>query len=153
MIEKKTSELNSILKNTHPKDFEKYLFENKDSLLESPDAFYSYIKDLIKRNGLTQQDTFLAADIPERYGYKLLTGEKHTRQRDVILRICYGAELSLDETQLALEKYGMPQLYSKIPRDALLMTVFNKRPGSVIDVNRLLTKNNLAPLKTSGVQE
>lgn len=36
----------------------------------------------------------MKADIPERYGYKLLSGEKHTRQRDVILRICYAAGLS-----------------------------------------------------------
>ena len=36
----------------------------------------------------------MKADIPERYGYKLLSGEKHTRQRDVILRICCAAGLS-----------------------------------------------------------
>ena len=48
---------------------------------------------------------FLKADIPERYGYKLLSGEKHTKQRDVILRICYAAEFTLKETQRALRKY------------------------------------------------
>ena len=96
---------------------------------------------------------FLKADIPERYGYKLLSGEKRTKQRDVILRICYGAELSLEETQSALEKYELPKLYAKIPRDALLMIAFNERPGTVLDVNEILQKNGMSPLRTSGVQE
>lgn len=95
---------------------------------------------------------FLNADIPERYGYKLLSGEKHTKQRDVILRICYAAELTLEETQRALKKYEMPELYAKLPRDALLMIMFNERPGSIIDVNALLKENGMEPLRTSGIQ-
>lgn len=83
---------------------------------------------------------FLKADIPEKYGYKLLSGEKHTRQRDIILRICYAAELTLEQTQRALRKYEMPQLYAKIPRDAFLMLIFKERPGGIIEVNELLSK-------------
>ena len=102
---------------------------------------------------MTQQMVFLKADIPERYGYKLLSGEKHTRQRDVILRICYAAEMTLEETQRALQKYGMPQLYAKIPRDALLIIIFNERPGGIIEVNELLSEKGMDMLRTSGVQE
>ena len=93
------------------------------------------------------------ADIPEKYGYKLLSGEKHTRQRDIILRICYAAELTLEQTQRALRKYEMPQLYAKIPRDAFLMLIFKDRPGGIIEVNELLSKNGMEMLRTSGVQE
>ena len=153
MIEKETEELKKILKNTHPDEISVFYKENGDSLTETPDAFCTYIKGIMKENGVSQQDAFLNADVPERYGYKLLTGEKRTRQRDVILRICFGAGLTLDETQKALRKYGMPELYAKVPRDALLMTIFNRRPESIIDVNRLLMKNKLPPLKTSGNQE
>ena len=102
---------------------------------------------------MTQQMLFLKADIPERYGYKLLSGEKHTRQRDIILRICYAAELTLDQTQSALRKYEMPQLYAKIPRDALLMLIFQERPGGIIEVNELLKEKGMDMLRTSGVQE
>ena len=102
---------------------------------------------------MKQQTVFLHADIPERYGYKLLSGEKHTRQRDVILRICYAGKLTLEETQRALEKYEMPPLYPKIPRDAFLMIIFNERPGSIIEVNELLKDQGLEPLRTSGYQE
>ncbi len=153
MIEKETEELKKILGNTHPKDFKDFLEENRESMAESPSAFHSYVKMILKQNGLSQQDAFLNADIPERYGYKLLSGEKHTRQRDVILRICFGAGMTLEETQKALRKYGMPELYAKNARDALLMTLFSKRPSSIIEMNKFLVMNKMQPLKTSGIQE
>ena len=94
MREKNTKELVDILGKTHLTDFNSYCNENKESMNLDADAFPVYIKNLLAEKGITQQAVFLNADIPERYGYKLLSGEKHTRQRDIILRICYAAELS-----------------------------------------------------------
>ena len=148
MSEKSTKELADILGKTHLSEFDQYCKDHKESMKAGKDMFSIYIKNI-----LTQQAVFLKADIPERYGYKLLSGEKHTKQRDVILRICYAAELSLAETQRALQNYEMPVLYAKIPRDALLMIIFNERPGSIIEVNALLKENNMAPLRTSGSQD
>lgn len=153
MSEKSTQELENILGSTHSKNFEVFCKNNKDSLINEDYAFSVYVKDLIKAKGLTQQNVFLNADIPERYGYKILSGEKHTRQRDIIIRICYAADFNIEETQKTLKKYKMPQLYSKIPRDAFLMIIFNERPGSIIEVNGLLKKNGLEPLRTSGSQD
>lgn len=153
MNEKDTKELEKVLGSTHLSQFDKYCADNNSSMNQDFDAFSVYIKDILRAKKLTQQVVFLRADIPERYGYKLLSGEKHTRQRDIILRICYAAEMSLEETQRALKKYEMPELYAKIPRDALLMIIFNKRPGSIIDVNSLLKEHGMMPLRTSGVQE
>ena len=146
MKEKNTKELNEVLGKTHLSDFEKYCAENKESVSDNSEAFSIYVKNLLQEKKLTQQYVFLQADIPERYGYKLLSGEKRTRQRDVILRICYAAKFSLAETQRALKKY-------EIPRDALLMIAFNERPGSILDVNDLLNQKGLQPLRTSGVQD
>ena len=53
----------------------------------------------------------------------------------------------------ALRKYEMPQLYAKILRDAFLMLIFKERPGGIIEVNELLSKNGMEMLRTSGVQE
>ena len=153
MSKKSTKELENALGSTHVSDFEKFYHENKDHMNMDMDSFSVYIKELLREKKLTQQKVFLLADIPERYGYKLLSGEKHTKQRDVILRICYAAECTLEETQKALRKYEMPQLYAKVPRDALLMIIFNERPGSTIDANALLKKNGMEPLRTSGMQE
>jgi len=111
------------------------------------------MKALFKDKGILQQEVFLFADIPERYGYKLLSEEKRTKQRDVILRICYAGKLSLAETQKALKLYGMPELYARIPRDAVLMVCFNERPGSILDVNTFLKQHNMESLRSSGVQE
>lgn len=153
MNEKNTKELNQILGSTHIKDFKGYCKENKASMIEESNNFFCYVKDLLKEKGISQQTVFLKADIPERYGYKLLSGEKKTRQRDIILRICYSAGFSLEETQRALKKYEMPELYAKIPRDALLMIVFNERPGTILDINEILNEHRMQPLRTSGLQD
>ncbi len=153
MQEKETNELERELGSTHLADYTAFVQNNKDSMLSDATSFSTYIKSILRKKGITQQVAFLKADIPERYGYKLLSGEKHTRQRDVILRICYASELTLKETQRALRKYDMPELYAKIPRDAMIMIAFNERPGSIIDVNALLKKHGMEPLRTSGIQE
>ena len=152
MQEKDTNELNSTLGRTHLTDYPAFMASNQESMLSESTSFSAYIKNILKSNGLSLQAVFLRADIPARYGYKLLSGEKHTRQRDVILRICYAAELTLEQTQRALHKYELPELYAKIPRDALIMIAFNERPGSILDVNAYLKKNHLEPLRTSGLQ-
>ena len=139
MSEKSTKELADILGKTHLSEFDQYCKDHKESMKAGKDMFSIYIKNILSEKGMTQQAVFLKADIPE--------------QRDVILRICYAAELSLAETQRALQNYEMPVLYAKIPRDALLMIIFNERPGSIIEVNALLKENNMAPLRTSGSQD
>lgn len=153
MKEIDTGLLEEALGRTHLSDFERFTRENRDSMSSEATSFFTYIKDLLAEKGLTQQEVFLQADLPERYGYKLLSGEKRTRQRDTILRICYAGKLTLEETQRALRKYGMAELYVKNERDALLMIAFNERPGSIIEVNALLKEHDMLPLRTSGVQE
>ncbi len=153
MQEKDTNELENTLGKTHLSDYDKYLKNNKESMLSESNSFSTYVKELMTKKGIKQQEVFLRADVPERYGYKLLSGEKHTKQRDVIVRICYAAEFTLSETQRALRKYGMAELYAKDERDALIMIAFNERPGSIIDVNTMLKSHGLLPLRTSGVQE
>lgn len=153
MSEKSTNELINALGKTHIADFENFHAENKYSMSTERESFYVYVRRLLAQKGLTQQVVFLKADIPERYGYKLLSGEKKTRQRDIILRICYAAEMTLDEVQRCLRKYEMPELYVKNPRDAFIMIAINERPGSIITVNELLKGHGFDTLKTSGVQD
>lgn len=150
---KSTDELEKVLGQTHLSDISEYLDTNEESLIKNEFAFHDYVRAIIKNKNIRQQDVFLAADIPEKYGYKILSGEKHTRQRDVILRICYAAGLDLDETQKALRLYRMPELYAKIPRDAIIMIAINERPGSIIDVNSFLKKNGMDILRPSGIQD
>lgn len=153
MFKKNTGELEEELRSVHPADAGDYLRNHSEDLVENRQEFGTYMKERMKEKGLQMQEVFLQADIPQRYGYKLLSGEKRTRQRDVILRICYAARLSLQETQRALRLYRMDGLYARDPRDAILMICFNQRPGSVSDVNELLEKNGMEQLRPSGKQE
>ena len=148
-----TDELENVLGKTHVSEINAFLTDNSEKFLSNDRPFCDYIHNIIKEKGLKQQDIFIKADIPERYGYKLLSEEKRTKQRDIILRICYAMELTLTETQKVLQIYEMPKLYARIPRDAALMIVFNERPGSIIDVNSFLKDNGIEPLRSSGVQE
>ncbi len=153
MYEKSTDELYHILKTTHIDEIGNYLSDNEDEVFFDDSPFSSYMRKIIKNKNLSQQGVFLDADIPERYGYKLISGEKKTKQRDVILRICYAARMSIEETQRALKIYNMPELYSRIPRDAFIMIAINERPGNVMDVNELLVQNGMDPLRSSGISE
>ncbi len=139
-----------ILTKVHMDNINKYLEENKDEMVNDEHAFAEYMRLKFKEKGVLQQDVFLYADIPERYGYKLISQEKHTRQRDIILRICYSANFTLEETQKALRLYGMPELYNEFPRDVMIMVIFNDRPGDIIEVNSLLRGNGMKPLRSSG---
>lgn len=150
---KKTDELDDILKKANHKDFEKYVSDNKDDLYTNEKSFEIYVKKIIFEKNLQLKDVFLWADIPEKYGYKLLSGEKRTIQRDIILRICYAAKMTYEETQRALKLYQMPELYPRLARDAFLIICFNERPGSIIEVNELLSNNKLDILRSSGVQD
>ena len=153
MYKKDTGELEKLLEKTHPDEIGEYLKENSGETLGADRPFMRYMNEMLSEKGIKKQEVFFQADIPLGYGYKLLTEEKTTRQRDVILRICYAARFSVAETQRALELCRMSRLYARDPRDALIMTCLNTRPGSVLDVNERLRKNRMEVLRSSGVQD
>ena len=152
MYKKKTEDLEKQLERTHPEEFDRFLLENEEETLTEDRPFMKYMNEKLKEKHLKKQDVFLKADISLGYGYKLLNEEKNTRQRDVILRICYAANFTVAETQSALELCQMNRLYARDPRDALIMTCFNTRPGTVLEVNEILRKNKMEVLRSSGVQ-
>lgn len=153
MYKKNTKELEEILEHTHPENIGEFVEKNGEDLLDGNRDFMKYMNEKFREKGLQKQDILLKADISQGYGYKLLSEEKVTKQRDIILRICYAAEFTLKETQQALKIYHMDTLYARDPRDALLMTFFNEHPGSIIDINELLLANKMKPLRSSGMQD
>ena len=76
--------------------------------------------------------------MPKKYGYKLLNGESHTKDRDTLLRIFIAMGMNLKEVQRALALYGMPGLYPKKRRDAIFIIAFNEGISSVDTVNSWL---------------
>lgn len=153
MAQESTSDLTKVLTSAKPEQISDYLTRHAASMVRGERPFAAYMRDILNRRGIKRQELFLRADIPEGYGYKLLSQEKRTRQRDYILRLCLAAGMNLKETQRALELYEMPTLYAKIPRDAVLIIAFNTGVHNVMRVNDLLMEHDMEPLRTSGVEE
>ena len=123
-----------------------FLREHMEDLLTGPRPFADYMRERFRDKGALQQNVFLAADISENYGYKLIAEEKHTVRRDIILRICLAAQFDLDETQKALVLYGMAPLYCLLPRDIVFMAAIVHKVFDIHQVNDVLMRCGLAPL-------
>ena len=148
-----TDVLTSVLKRTRPEDAGAVLKEYADKLSPASGSFSDYVRAVIKRNKLKQQTVFLRADIPERYGYKLVSGEKTTQRRDILLRLFFAAAFTLDEAQHALKLCEMPTLYAKNPRDAVLMIALNSGMTDPYEVDELLEKHGMDALIPCGTLE
>ncbi len=105
---------------------------------------------IIEEKKLKRQDIFQKADIPQKYGYKILSGESHTTDRDKLLRIFIAMGMNLKETQRALELYKMPALYPKRQRDAIIIIAINKGVSCVDTVNEWLSQYGEKELTRSG---
>lgn len=143
---KTTTTLTEILKETGFEKLEDYFEEYSESMAPEEKPFSAYMRELFRKKGITQQDVFLAADISEGYGYKLISEEKKTKQRDVILRLCLAGQFDLPETQRALKLYGMSPLYAKVRRDAVLIIAVNQGMYDIAEVNDQLRAYEMEPL-------
>ena len=148
-MKKTTNTLTSILKKTKPEHLDTYFKNNAEEVLEQDNPFAAYMRSTVREKGLRFQEVFLRADVSEGYGYKLISGEKHTRQRDTILKLCLGAGFTLDETQRALKIYGMSPLYARFPRDAVLISAISSGTREPAEINRLLEQNGQPQLRES----
>ncbi len=142
------SNLMEQLLQTKPEDFTNFLSMYESSMVRSKRPFTDFMRKTIQKKGMTQQNVFLAADMSERYGYKLISGQKHTVERDTIIRLCLAAEFLLEEVQEALILYGIAPLYEMFPRDAAFIVAFNNRIYDIHDVDAILRENNLPPFLT-----
>ena len=148
-MKKTTNTLTNILKKTKPEHLDTYFKNNAEEVLEQDNPFAAYMRSTVREKGLRFQEVFLRADVSEGYGYKLISGEKHTRQRDTILKLCLGAGFTLDETQRALKIYGMSPLYARFPRDAVLISAISSGTCEPAEINRLLEQNGQPQLRES----
>ncbi len=142
-MSEKTYELAGIRLTTEliglkPDGLPQYLARNADMLYHSERPFADYMRMKFREKGMQQQDIFLAADLSERYGYKLISEEKHTTSRDTILRICLEA----------LTLYGMAPLHVRNPRDVAFIVAINNHIYDIHDVDAILRENNLPPFLT-----
>lgn len=146
MEQKPTEELNNLLSKAAPDQLDSYLSENRDYLADEEKAFYYYMKDVLDEKNRKLRDLYIAAGVTESYGGRILRMEGHTKNRDMIIRLCLAGHFSLLETNRALKLYGMSELYAKEPRDACLIVAINNRIYDRYDVDELLMQHGFPKL-------
>lgn len=144
LMEKETDELLHTLQNADGSQVAAYLQEN---FLQGQPDFVGYMDALLAEKQMKRQDVLLRADLPQKYGYKLLTGETHTTDRDKLLRICFAMQLTLKQTQRVLKLYGMNELYPKNKRDVLMIVALGQRQFDMDQLDMQLKAQGLQPLR------
>ena len=143
MENKPTNELDSVLENIDMNHIKDYLEENKRYLADEKKEFYYYIKDVLYEKNIMLKDVYAFAGISSGFGSKIISMEKHTKDRDIIIRICVAGHFALNEINRALKLYGMSELYSKNPRDAVIIVAINKRKYNLYDIDEKLKELGL----------
>lgn len=138
MQEKPTNELEEMLGNMKPGDLSGFYKENSKYLADDKKAFYYYFKDVIESKNIFLKDVYSFAGVTESWGGKIISMEKHTKNRDLILRLCIAGHFSLEEINRALKLYGMNPLYAKDKRDASIIVAINNRIYDLFKIDEIL---------------
>lgn len=141
--EKNTSEVEKLLNDMKPNQLDNFYKENNSSMVNAKKAFYYYMKDIIEAKNIRLKDIYIGIGESESYGEKIFRMEKHTSDRNLILRMCIVGHLSVDETNKALKLYGMRPLYAKDKRDACIMVAIHNRIYELFDIDEMLEKQVL----------
>ena len=148
MQEKPTNELDEILGKMKPGELSEYYKENSKYMADDKKAFYYYFKDVIETKNIFLKDVYSFAGVTESWGGKIITMERHTKNRDLIIRLCIAGHFSIEEINRALKLYKMNQLYSKDKRDACLIVAINNRIYDLAEIDEILENQGLERLST-----
>lgn len=146
MQEKNTAEVEAILESMKPSQLKEFYKNNNGQMADEKKAFYYYVKDVTEAKNILLKDVYSFAGVSESYGEKIVRMEKHTTNRDLIIRLCIAGRFSLVETNKALKLYGMNSLYSKDARDASIIVAINNRIYNLADVDDILLSNGFLKL-------
>lgn len=143
MDDKKTHELDNIVNFiNNEKELHEYLSKTISNNVNLD--FIEYLDKLREEKKISKADLINNADINRTYGYQILNGSK-SPSRDKILKICLSGKFTIEETNRLLTLGGYSRLYSKDPRDTVIIFAINKGL-SVIDTDLFLDKFNQSPL-------
>lgn len=132
-MKKTTQELLQLLKNT--RNYSTYESQYGEEL-QTQISLSSYLSDLIVKKQLSKSTIIQRSGLDRSYAYDIFSGKKQP-VRDKVLALCFGASLSIDETQDLLKLTGYPPLYARLARDNVILFSLNHKL-SIIDTNILL---------------
>lgn len=140
-MKKSTDELLNILK--HSPDLNTY-YEKADENITSL-SVSDYLNKLCVEKNISPAHCIKYSGLDRNYAYQIFSG-KRVPTRNKILALCFGFQLSFDETQTILKSTGYPILYVKNERDSAIIYAL-QRKCSVIDLNELLFNMKLELLE------
>lgn len=136
-----TSELDKSLEKINCRDISKYLEENKEYLTGTENDFGEYFKAIIRKNKITQAQIYREFDFNYNYGNDIIRRATPGNNRDLIISFCILGKFNLSETNTALKLHDDNPLYSKVPRDIVLITAINNNQRKLTEINKLLVEN------------
>lgn len=80
-----------------------------------------YIDKRVLKHKLNLADIHRRSGLNKSYFYALSEGKKTNPSRDVLIRLCFGFEMSLDEAQRFLKTFGAAMLYARSRRDSIII--------------------------------
>lgn len=83
-------------------------------------SFKHYVELVMEKKAIRKSLMVKRSGMSRTYAYQILSGLKKP-SRDKVLRLCFGLELNLDETQKLLNIAGLNPLYPKNKRDSILI--------------------------------
>jgi len=117
-------------------DIQSYVKDNKESFLNVTIA--EELNKYANEKGLSKPSVIKCSEINEIYGYQIFAGTRRP-SRDILLCLCFGLTLNVDETQSLLKASGLAPLYPKIKRDSIILHgIYNG--NNVCEVNEQLYK-------------
>lgn len=121
------------------KDVGAFLTANTEEMLEID--FAEYVECMMEKYQVTKSQLLKRAKLlTGSYRYELLRGEKRRPDRDIVIKLCFGFPLDIEDAQRLMRLAGVPPLYPRNQRDALIL--FALKNGYDIDqTNDLLDEN------------
>lgn len=93
------------------------------------------MKYYIKSKKLKNKTIFDEANISRTYGQQILSGRKKP-SRDVLIQLCFGLHLNLEETQHFLKVCGQQGLYMRENRDLyVIYAIKNKKSLTELNID------------------
>lgn len=146
MQEKSTDEIEKLLESMKPNQLDVFYKENDKYMNDDKKAFYYYMKNTLESKNIFLKDMYIFAGLSETYGEKIIRMEKHTKDRNLIIRLCVAGHFSLVEVNKALKLYGMNTLHAKDKRDACLIVAINNRIYDFGIIDSMMEKQGLQKL-------
>lgn len=136
-----TDKLLEQIKNS--RDIDAVLEQNSSDFI-NPD-YAELLNNLLAQKNVSKSDVIKRANLPRTYAYGFFSGEKKPN-RNNILQLCFGFELTFDETQSFLKASGFSPLYARNQRDSVIIYALENKMN-IIDTNVLLDNHAMALLR------